>query len=349
MAASMDITPERLVVQPQGLPMGATCQSIAANPETAVAAGKLPNNFPCSPDNIAFRNILSELGFAIGPNAFHPARTTGIGGFVLTLESSFTKINSNAYSTASDGTKVQYWHLGTQGPVDKATNQSSIINSNPDSLLALYSIKARKGLPLGFEIAAALGFMSNTTMWVTGADLRWSLLEGFRTGLPGYVPDVSFGAGVRTVTGTSKFLLTTVGIDAQISKPIAIANSAVLTPYLGYQRLLVYGDSTVVDTTPNVDALQQCGYQGTNATTGAPVCANKLSNGADNNGDFNNNVTFDKVRTQRHRGIIGLNYRYEILYLAGQMLFDITPPSAENPGLSDTRQWQMSLEGGVFF
>jgi hypothetical protein len=65
--------------------------------------------------------------------------------------------------------------------------------------------------------------------------------------------------------------------------------------------------------------------------------------------DFNNNTTFSSVRTDRHRGIVGLNYRYEVLYLAGQFLFDLTPPDAENPGLNSTRQWTLSFEAGVYF
>jgi hypothetical protein len=361
-AAGMDPTPERLVLQPAGAP--ASCQDIAANPEIAVAAGGQPNSYGCRPDNVAFRNVVSELGFAIAPTAFHPARTTGLGGFALTLEASFTHINADASSTGADGSQTQYWHQGTQGSVDPNTNRSSIVNNSPDSLLALYSLKARKGLPLGFELTGSLGYLSNTTMWVIGGDVRWALLEGFRTGPFGYVPDISVGGGVRTLTGSPKLLLTTVGIDAQVSKPFTLADSAVLTPYIGYQRLIIFGNSTVVDTTPNVDALQQCGYAGnydgetdpiTGGTlppekrTGAPACRHKLSNGADNNADFNNNVTFDAVRIHRHRGIIGLNYRYEILYLAGQVIFDLTAPDAENSNVVGSRQWTTSLEAGVFF
>jgi hypothetical protein len=352
-AGGMDPTPERLVLQPPGLPGGATCQTIAANPQSAVSAGLSPNQLACRPDNVAFQNMVSELGFAIAPTAFHPARTTGVGGFALSVEASYTKINADGFSKAADGTQTQYWHQGTQGSVDPNTKNFSIKNNSPDSLLQVYSLKARKGLPFGFELAGALGTLANTSMWVTGADIRWALMEGFRTGPLGMLPDVAVGGGVRTLVGTSKFHLTTVGIDAQLSKPVTLADSAILTPYVGYQRLIIFGDSVVVDTTPNVDPLQQCGFQGNDPSTGAPVCKNKLNapggGQVDNNSDFNNNVTFDKVRTHRHRGIVGVNYRYEILYLATQFLIDLTPPSDENPGLSDSRQWTFSLEAGVFF
>ena len=351
-AGSMDPTPERLVLQPPNLPAGLagqTCQSIAANPEIVVQQGgpenQLPNKFTCKGDNAAFRNYVSELGFAIAPTAFHPARTTGLGGFALTFDASYTKINANG--TTKDG--LAYWKKGTQGDVNADSKSYPKENATPDSVLQIYSLKARKGLPFGFELVGALGFIANSTLWVGGADIRWSLMEGFRTGPLGYFPDVSLGGGVRTLTGTSKFHLTTVGMDAQISKGITLADSAVLTPYVGYQRLIIFGDAIILDATPNTDALQQCGYVGPDPSTGSPVCRHALSNGAPNNGDFNNNFTFERVRIHRHRGILGVNYRYEILFLASQFLMDLTPPSAENSDVSSNRQWTLSLEAGVFF
>ncbi|CAN5757005.1 hypothetical protein BH09MYX1_BH09MYX1_45030 [soil metagenome] len=347
-AGSMDPATERLVLQPANAP--GSCQAIAGNPELAIQAGKSPNSFPCKPDNVAFANVISELGFAIAPTAFHPARTTGIGGFALTLEASYTKINSDAVSTGSDGSTRQYWHDGTRGPTDPATGAFSTKNADPVSILQIYSLKARKGLPFGFEVTGALGYLANSSMWNVGADIRWAPLEGFRTGVLGVLPDFSVGGGVRTLLGTDKFTLTTVGLDFQLSKPIAISGAQVLTPVVGFQRIWVFGDSSIIDSTPNTDPINQCGYQGIDKTNGSPVCKNTLSNGAPANGDFNNNFVFSKVRTQRNRLILGLNYRYEMLYLAGQVLFDLTSPQADSQEiLQPTRQWQMSYEIGAFF
>lgn len=349
-ADNMDPVTERLVLQPANAP-GGSCQASAANPELSLGPGFSgnPNTYLCRPANMAFNNLMSELGFALAPTAFHPARTTGLGGFALTFEASYTKINQDAVSKEADGSTVQYWHLGTQGARDPNTKAFGTQNNAPDSLLQVYSLKARKGLPLGFELAGALGYIPNTTLWSVGADVRWAPLEGFRTGALGILPDLAVGGGVRTITGTSKFTLTIASVDVQISKPIPIAGSAQLSPYVGFQRIWVFGDSNIIDSTPNVDPQQQCGYQGNDPSTGSPVCANKLSNGAANNSDYNNNFVFQKVRTQRNRGIIGINYRYEILFLAGQFLMDLTPPSDENPGLQDARQWTMSFEAGVYF
>jgi hypothetical protein len=374
-AGSMDITPERLYIDSPNMPGGVHCQDVAAKPEIVLhspfPAKALPNSYPCLPNNVSWSNMMSELGMAIAPTAFHAARTTGLGGFALSFEASFTHINADAV----DSTGTQYWHAGTQGPIDPAKNQYSIVNKSPDSILQVYSLKARKGLAYGFEIAGSLGYLANTSLWVGGGDVRWALLEGFRTGLLGYVPDFSIGGGVRTVGGSPKFFLTTVGIDAQLSKPITLEDSAVLTPYIGAQRVIIFADSTVVDFAPNYDPLQpgkpwSCGWLGPNIpdnkysnpalgklgngqppNDGTPICENKLSNGAANNSGFNDYNTFAKARIHRWRGIAGLNYRFEVMYLAAQFAMDVTDPSAENAnmGISGDKQWTMSLEAGVSF
>jgi hypothetical protein len=369
-AGEMDPTPERLYVQPPGLPLtgagGASigCQQVAANPNLVfsppfpagtTASPASPTPYACRPNNVAWANMMSELGMAIAPPAFHAARTTGLGGFALTFQASFTKINADAYAGG-----VQYWHDGTQGNPDPNTGQFPIRNGAPDGVLQVYTVNARKGMGYGFEIDGALGYVANTSLWIGGGDLHWAPLEGYRTGVLGYVPDFAIGAGVRTLGGSPKFYLTTVGIDAQVSKPFDLADSAVVTPYLGLQRIIIFADSNIVDFTPNVDPLQQCGYLGQNVPgnpyahapyTGLPVCQNKLANGADANADFNNDAIFNKARIHRWRWVVGANYRYDVLYLAGQFAADLTDPGSENSdlGITGDKQWTLSLEAGVSF
>jgi len=334
-AAPMDPAPSRLVTQP-GLPAGFTCQEIAQNPNLVLQApfptGALPNDYPCLPNNVAWANLMSELGMAIAPTAMHPARTTGYGGFDLSLEATFTHINANAVAGG-----LAYWRVGTQGPGD------------PDSYIQVYSLKASKGLPFGFEVAGTVGYVARTTLWVWGADARWALLEGYRTGLLGALPDVAFGAGVRSVSGASTFYLTTVGIDGGLSKPFSLRDSAILTPHVGVQQVIVFADSAVVDLTPSVDAYQQCGYMGENG--GTPVCSQTLANGAPNDADFNNITSFQRARVYRWRALAGVDYRYEIVSLAAQFAMDVTAPGAENAGIGITgdRQWAMSLAAGLVF
>ena len=191
--------------------------------------------------------------------------------------------------------------------------------------------------------------------------MHWAVLEGFRTGILGYLPDIAVGGGVRTVGGASTFFLTTVGIDGQISKPIALADSAVLTPYIGGQRLIIFADSTVVNLTPGVDPLRSAATRArtSRATrTSRPAARAASTRGepglheaANSDAHFNNLSTFQKRRIHRWRGIAGLTYKYEILYLAGQFAMDLEDPSAENAnlGVSGSKQWTMSFEAGVSF
>ncbi len=69
---------------------------------------------------------------------------------------------------------------------------------------------------------------------------------------------------------------------------------------------------------------------------------------------------FQKQQFYRGRGLAGLTYRYELLWVAGQFAMDMEDPNAENGslqggsngstfGLSGARQWTLSLETGVFF
>ena len=348
----MDITPDRLYLEPPGLPAGTSCQSIAANPEQVLhppfPAGASPSQpqYACLPNNIAWSNLMSELGMALAPAMLRPARTTGYGGFELSFEATFTHINADAV----DSTGTQYWHQGTQGTVDPNTHQFSTQNRSPDSFIQVYAVKARKGLPFGFEIAGVLGYVANTSLWVIGGDVRWAVFEGFRSDAWKYVPDLAIGGAVRTVSGSSTFYLTTVALDAELSKPIPLADSAVLTPYIGAQRVIIFADSASVDLTPNVDPAAQCGPLGSNAD-GSTICKNKLSNGAPDNSDYNNDRTFNEARIHRWRGIVGVDYRYELIDLGAEFATDLTDPSDENAnlGISGARQWTISLKTGVSF
>ena len=70
-AGSMDPATDRLVLQPNvggtTMPNGTTCQQLAADPEIAVKAGTVPNNYPCRPDNARLRE--PRLGARLRPRA----------------------------------------------------------------------------------------------------------------------------------------------------------------------------------------------------------------------------------------------------------------------------------------
>ena len=295
-----------------------------------------PGARPCVLDEASFKKLINQYGFAIAPPAMHPARTTGYGGFQVTAQGTFTSIDSDA----------EYWKNGTQGPKDEVTGQYSVRNRSPDSFLQMYGVNLRKGLPLGLEIGGTIAYVARTSLVAGGADVRWSLLEGFRRGALGYFPDVAFGGGVRTVTGTPQFNLTVVSVDAVLSKPFTIADSSALTPYVGYQFLRIFGDSAAVDLTPRTDALGYCNYQGqkvpggwsgddVNHTkgpyTGRAVCGDETGqNGSPE--DLSNTRVFQSARANRHRLVVGLGYRFEMIVVGAQFATDVVEPASANTG-----------------
>jgi hypothetical protein len=362
-AEPMDPALERLVMPPgetaDGTELGPCKDELGRYRENAdipgaFAGGRFP---PCAPDNAAFKRLMSQYAFAFAPTAMHSARTTGFGGFHLSIEANYTTISSDE----------DYWHKGTQGSRDAITNEASGENKSPASLLQLYSLKFRKGFGFGLEVTGAVGFMPQTSIVSGGADVRMSLLEGFRTGIGGVLPDIAVGAGVRTITGTPQFQLTVLGLDGQISKPLPIADSSVLTPWVGYQYLFIYADSGLIDLTPGTDALGYCNYAGNavppqakevpdandnpaDVYDGSPVCAGGQPY------DFNNNVVFDPARLRRHRLIGGLNYRYEMVMVGGQFMMDLVPPADAQPEEAskaalegEARQYSFVLELGAMF
>ncbi|HEY3496382.1 MAG TPA: hypothetical protein VGK73_16900 [Polyangiaceae bacterium] len=326
-AEPLDPALERLVVDP-------ACHNGGPNPDPTKPFGAYtptggPANRPtaCEPDNGAFARLVNQYGFALAPAAMHSARTTGFGGFHLSMEAVYTTIDGDA----------RYWEDGTQGTRDPNTNQPSVKNTDPPGLLQVYSLKFRKGFGFGLELMGTVGFMPQTSIVTGGADVRISLFEGFRTGIPGYLPDLAVGGGVRTITGVSQFQLTTMGLDGQLSKPIAIADSSVITPWVGYQYLFIWGDSGLIDLTPATDAIQSCNYSGP-AVPGNPDSGKTNGAGGDHvyDGgpvceggqpfDFNNNTVFDPVRLRRHRLMFGVNYRYEMVMVGAEFITDLMAP-----------------------
>jgi hypothetical protein len=298
-----------------------------------------------------------------------PARTTGFGGFEFTLQASYTAIDNGQ----------SYWQLGTQGERDPNTGAASIVGT-PPGIIQLYGLNIRKSFPFGFEALANVGFVPDSSIVNGGADVRLSLLEGFRQGIGGYFPDVAAGAGIRTISGTDQMQLTTVALDARVSKPFPIASSSVLSPYVGFQYLWIFGRSGLIDLTPATDPLGYCGFQGpnipgpgrsTSADPGAgfdgqPVCIPPGGAVAGSNVDLNNNVVFQEANLERQRMLFGLHYRYELVTFGLQFLTDVVPPGAAQNSREDEAdlrncdedgdncsdapsQWQLSVQGGVAF
>jgi len=321
----------------------------------------------CVADRAGYTKLVSQLGFALAPSSVHPARTNGLAGFDVSLLASLTRIDAAA----------DYWRRGTEG---ESSAGAAAGNADPASLLQLYAVELRKGFGFGIEAAASLGVMPETSLLAWGADVRVALLEGLHHGAFRYLPDTSVGASLRHGTGLGELSLSTLALDARLSHPFAFSSGFIVTPWLGYQWVRISADSELVDLTPGVNALRECGYVGTNSPgsagtpetqgavpasaapvgtlDGAPLCT---GSGA----DFASSAAFGDVTVIRHRAVLGASYRQELLNVGAQLVTDLLSPddaqsdedvaralrcdSSGQGCRAAPRQWSLTLQLGASF
>jgi hypothetical protein len=325
-ANPMDFSTERLAACSDG----STPNIAAATPTAPYPCPKSANGGYLIPDNAAWAKLVASYAIAITPSPMMPARTTGYGGFELALYGTITTIDHNQ----------SYFQKGTQGApgtVDGVTQFPSA-NGSVDPVLQLYGIRGRKGLPYGFEIEVNAAYMADTEMVALGGGFRWAIFEGFRKGISKYIPDVSIGGSVNTLTGSNEVKITVPTLDVLVSKPFVVANAVVLQPYLGFQLAWLLADSGVVDGTPNLDVLTNC-----NAAPPTPAqiaagdngdlhCQPKGS-GAGATGqattrlDLNNDMVFESLRLRTSRVSAGLSIRYEAIHFILHVATTFTDPS----------------------
>jgi hypothetical protein len=327
-AAPMDFALERLV----------TAKTAACRNDD----GTLGTGF-CETDNVAFKQLMSQYGMAIAPSAAYSAKTTGYAGFEILAELTVTGIDSKSNAVIR----------GTRGPTDQDAGSPPGTNTAPAGALPMYSLRLRKGFGFGFEVGTTFGVLGDTSIISGGADLRLSLLEGFRKGIPGYFPDIAATGGVRSITGTSQAQMTVASVQGTVSKGIVLGKTGELTPWVAYQYLWIFGDSGIIDMTPLTNPQDYCGYVGPNIP-GTPVSPSGPRDGSPvcNGGsadEFNNNRVFQQARIQRHRLNLGVSYQYDVLMVGGQFGLDLGSPNNDADLAGEMKQWSFTLQAGALF
>jgi hypothetical protein len=216
-----------------------------------------------------------------------------------------------------------------------------------DGVLAWGRFNLRKGLPFGFDLGMNIGYLANTSYWTLGAEVRWSLFEGFRDGV-GWIPDLAVRGSVQTLIGDGEFNMTVPAVDIILSEPFVIANSIEVTPYVAGQVAWVFADSELVDLTPTTGSFQSCNPDPATpdprmmAMSDPPYCRNGGT-------DLNNNWVFPSLRSIRWRFRGGMQIRYEWFVLTGAFSFDLVPPGEADSSLPRDlpRQFQVELGAGL--
>jgi hypothetical protein len=329
-ANPMDLAPDRLTYCDPASPV--PCGGVKAN---AAGTGFDSNYYRA--DNVAWAKLMSQYAMAIAPPAMHPARTTGYGGFQLSLFGTFTTISKDE----------SFIKRGTEGAITDGKKFPSS-NGSPDGMLQVYGVTGRKGLPYGFELQGSVGYIANTELVTVGGGIRLAPFEGWRKWF-----DLSVGGYVNTLTGTNKVKMTVPALDVQASRPFVIADQVILQPYFGWQIIWINVDSGVIDATPGFDGLGKCNARPSSPTertagdTGEFKCQERANNGtgqitgdagtgsatATNKLDLNNNVVFRNMRAwTRNRLFFGLSGRWEHLHWTiPHVALELTDPAAGEP------------------
>jgi hypothetical protein len=252
----------------------------------------------------AFRELSREFGLAVAPALLAPAETLGYAGFYLGLEGTITTINSD------NSNRQNVWYMGTE-------------DQNPDGALFVASIHARKGLPFSFELGTTVSYISATEDVLLGVDIRWALLEGYRTGWKAYFPDISVRGAVNRLTGDDEMDLTVWTIDAALSHPFAISGMMTITPFGGYQFVQTIADtSLVLNGMANPDGTGRTLIQCDSGPDHADYQTGCIG---DVNGPALRYLDFAREYIDRHRLYVGLRFIYEHFSATLEGAFTLDP------------------------
>lgn len=159
-----------------------------------------------------FRLLSEDLGAALSYKPLTPTTPLGITGFDLGIAATSTKLqNSTVFDAASTG------------------------NLNISSAI-VPSLRVHKGLPFGIDIGAMYGAVPSTNIKLTGAELRYAVVEGGTA-----IPAIGIRGSYTKLSGVDQLEFDTKGVDVSISKGFLV-----FTPYAGVGKVWV--SSTPKDT-----------------------------------------------------------------------------------------------------
>lgn len=248
------------------------------------------------PDNQSFRSLASELGVVIAPKFLSPSDTLGFSGFQFSFETAYNTINSSR----------AYWCA-----TEESDNCSAAGAKASDSIYT-FGVFARKGiwLPLpSFELGAGAVGVGNSGMWAAQAYAKFALHEGFHD-WP--IPSLAVRGAASRLMGSEQIDLTVASIDVSVSKSFGLQGTVNLSPYGGWNFLIIIPRSEVIDKTPNVDVRD------------VPT-------------DVQMNFVFpDQDDIYRHRFFGGLKLKYYVFTLTAEVNFALAGDSVDDRAGTET-------------
>lgn len=238
------------------------------------------NDGTVSQDNAAFRSLSSEVGVLMAPRPVDPADSLGLSGFAVSAD---VTIN-----TLSGG--ESFWQDTTRG--------------SPDNVAPSLQVMGRKGLWPGLEIGAGATHLFDSRMWTISGYGKLALHEGFHH-LP--IPSIALRGMFSRLLGAKDLDLTTISAGASISHVFGVGRTFSITPYVGYDALLVFSSTGVLDATPGHDELTQ----------GSEPCGNN-----DPDCFLQSEFVFKEQDViVRHRPYLGARFIFSVLRIGVEAMF----------------------------
>lgn len=148
-----------------------------------------------------FRLLSEDVGAALSYHPQTPTEPLGVTGFDLGLSLTMSKIaNKDALSRGVSGSVPSY--------------------------LPVPTLRANKGLPLGFDVGLMYSKVPGSDISLWGGEARWAFIKG---GIA--EPAVGVRGTYTKLTGVDQLDMSTKGLDLSASKGFAM-----LTPYVGVGR-----------------------------------------------------------------------------------------------------------------
>jgi hypothetical protein len=250
-------------------------------------------------DNAGFRSLSSEIGVLMAPKVVDPADSLGLSGFAVSADVSVNTLSGDA----------SFWQDTTRG--------------NPGNVAPTLQVMGRKGLWPGLEVGAGATHLFDSRMWTIAGYGKLALHEGFHH-LP--IPSIALRGMFSRLLGAKDIDITTISVGASLSHVFGVGSTFNVTPYAGYDALLVFARTGVIDATPNQDEFAD----------GPLAC---------NNGDPACEVQPEFVfRKQdvilRHRPYVGMRFIFSVLRIGVEAMFvpgggsssDVAIPAAAGGG-----------------
>lgn len=165
--------------------------------------------------NIAYEQVVKQLGAAIANTGANPANTIGIYGVELSFRNSFSFID-------------------TKRELNNAPSPWALVTPDEEPVPILWTpeVQVRKGLPLSMEIGAKVGYLGFSKQGSFGGWFRIAPVEGYEM-----APDISFQVGYAGYVGSPELGAGAMDLNMTIGKnfafgPLTGVNSSVISPFL---------------------------------------------------------------------------------------------------------------------